>query len=252
MKGFSSDNLFFKNYPKTITYLINGTKQVSLEEVQSNFKNARAILDSEYYKERIIPLIYFDQIDLADGFPLFTLHEELENKLYEGYEQIAFIGLSNNLLVNTKINCGLLLTIPDNLDIEDITNTSIAIGKKYNHNIENNNSIISLFKDLGTIYYKYKSHLIYNMNIQNWMKEFHGHRDFYWFIKDISKGIDNKKTNQLNIDEKVISSIETNLDGLNFNYSQEFDSNLIKKYYKSNIDMKIETQDKFNYIQKNS
>ena len=92
MKGNLSNDSFLKNFPKIITFNVRGTNFNTPEEIKNVFNNARKIIKNNNYEEVMVPLVYYDQIDFADGSPhnpLCILHEELENKLYEENEQVA-------------------------------------------------------------------------------------------------------------------------------------------------------------------
>ena len=251
MKGNLSNNGFFKKFSKIDIFPIQGTKYNTQEEIKTTFQNARKILKNPYYQEKVIPLILYEQIDLADRSPknpLSILHEELENKLYEGYEKISFVGISNRLLRKTKMNCGLLLSIPDP-DYEDFINISISIGKQGNSNIEKNENIMGLFKDLGILYFNY----ICNKTKQ-YIKEPNGNRNFYHFIKNISDIINIRKINILDDIKKkkiIMLGIEKNFDGLYLKDTKKIFLDIMKEYYNNRDIVNLEEkQIKYNTIQK--
>ena len=80
-------------------------------------------------KEKIISMIYFDEMGLAENSPynpLKVIHSELEYDLNEGAKKVAFVGISNWKLDASKMNRGLYLSIPQP-DLEDLNKTSLTI-----------------------------------------------------------------------------------------------------------------------------
>jgi len=205
MKGDSSSNYIFKNLPRIIMNSYQGSMGSTSKGVKSVFKRARAKLrnirekEGENTKEqKIISMIYFDEMGLAEhspNNPLKVIHAELEYDLNEGDKKIAFVGISNWALDASKMNRGLYLSIPDP-DEEDLKKTSRTIGKSYNSDLAKHYR--PLYENLGVIYYKYKDYL--NKNLTNNLKEFHGNRDFYHLIKNVANNI--VKENKIAIGEE--------------------------------------------------
>jgi hypothetical protein len=222
--------------------------------VKSVFKRARAKLrnirekEGENTKEqKIISMIYFDEMGLAEhspNNPLKVIHAELEYDLNEGDKKIAFVGISNWALDASKMNRGLYLSIPDP-DEEDVKKTSRTIGKSYNSDLAKHYR--PLYENLGVIYYKYKDYL--NKNLTNNLKEFHGNRDFYHLIKNVANNI--VKENKIAIGEEkknefIIGGLERNFAGLTLENPTESSLSKIKRFYNN----QARIQDKYDIIQR--
>lgn len=176
----------------------------------------------------VIPLIVFDEMGLAEiskNKPLKVLHSLLETD----NDEVAFIGLSNWRLDASKMNRGVFLARPD-LDKQDLETTAEVIYKSYLEEQSNsidefsNNKKINLIKSVAFAYYSYKEKLkAYSYS------EFHGARDFYHLIKQISEGI--VRTNIFSIDAAISivqKAFERNFQGLGHNNTVD-----IKKDFKS-------------------
>ena len=254
MKGDSSSNYIFKNLPRIIMNSYQGSMGSTSKGVKSVFKRARAKLrnirekEGENTKEqKIISMIYFDEMGLAEhspNNPLKVIHAELEYDLNEGDKKIAFVGISNWALDASKMNRGLYLSIPDP-DEEDVKKTSRTIGKSYNSDLAKHYR--PLYENLGVIYYKYKDYL--NKNLTNNLKEFHGNRDFYHLIKNVANNI--VKENKIAIGEEkknefIIGGLERNFAGLTLENPTESSLSKIKRFYNN----QARIQDKYDIIQR--
>ena len=222
MKGNSSNNLLFKQFPKIILYSYKGSMNNTSQGLEKVFKKARKTFENlslEDKKNNIITII-FDKMGLADhspNNPLEIINSELEHDLNEGNNKIAFVGISNWALDDSKMNCGLYLSMLEPEE-EDIKNTALTIGKSYDYRLGELNK--TLFENLGLIYSKYKNHLS-SKYYDDKKKEFHGNRDFYYLIKNIARNILVKsKEGKISTEvllEISISNIERNFGGLQFN-----------------------------------
>ena len=228
MKGDASDNLLFKSLPKLFINSFQGSKTSTSKGVLNIFNKARLLLknnDKDKNLDKIISMIYFDEMGLAEhspNNPLKVIHAELEYDLNEGSKKIAFVGISNWVLDASKMNRGLFLSIPAP-DQKDLETTAQTIAESYNEKLAQDNK--ALFEALADTYYEYKEKLRTNYTIK---EDFHGSRDFYHLIKTAMRQLLKKKNEniELEIDENVkqevgISSIERNFAGLEFNAGQE-------------------------------
>ena len=236
MKGESSDNLLFKSLPQLYINSFQGSLGSTSKGVLNIFTKARSLLkNNKDNLDKIISMIYFDEMGLAEhspNNPLKVIHSELEYDLNEGSKKIAFVGISNWILDASKMNRGLFLSIPPP-DLEDLKTTAQTIADSYNVNLAQDNK--DLFDALANTYHEYKETLRKQYTIK---EDFHGSRDFYHLIKTAMRQLKQKKDEniELTIDENVkqeigISSIERNFAGL------EFDGGLtsleiIKKIFK--------------------
>ena len=220
MKGDSSDNALFKTLPKLFINSFQGSKGSTSKGVLNIFKKARNLLKTSNNLDKIISMIYFDEMGLAEhspNNPLKVIHAELEYDLNEGAKKIAFVGISNWILDASKMNRGLFLSIPKP-DKNDLETTALTIAESYNVKLAQDNK--ELFVALANTYFEYKEKLELQYTIK---EDFHGSRDFYHLIKTSMRQLLKKKEEDLgfNIDENVkqeigINSIERNFAGLEF------------------------------------
>ena len=132
MQGSASDNHFFKNLPKLMIHSYQGSMASTSKGVENIFETARSVFKNldENEKQNNIPLIFFDEMGLAENSPnnpLKVIHAALEYDQNEGYNKVAFIGISNWVLDAAKMNRGISISIPEP-DEEDNKETSLTIG----------------------------------------------------------------------------------------------------------------------------
>ena len=251
MIGTASNNTLFKSLPQLFINSYQGSKGSTSKGVLNIFKKARLILNDEN-KDKIISMIYFDEMGLAENSPnnpLKVIHSELEYDLNEGNKKIAFVGISNWCLDASKMNRGLFLSIPQP-DLEDLNKTSQIIAESYNPHLAQTNS--DLFEALANLYYNYKKILKKNYSDK---QEYHGSRDFYHLIKIAMRQLLSKTLSEQDnqIDEHVkesigINSIERNFSGLEFddnNSSLKIIKTLFKEKYPN-----CDTEGNYNVIEK--
>ncbi len=99
MQGDASDNFLFKSLPKLFINAFQGSLGSTSKGVLNIFKTARNILNNnDKNLDKIISMIYFDEMGLAEhspNNPLKVIHSELEYDLNEGDKKVAFVGISN-------------------------------------------------------------------------------------------------------------------------------------------------------------
>eukprot|EP00833_Pecoramyces_ruminatium_P007874 jgi/Orpsp1_1/1181906/evm.model.c7180000079088.1 len=193
MKGENSSNEFFREYLKVYTKSYQGSLTSSSEGILKIFESARNFLNDKKLSNKIIPVIFFDEMglsELSSNNPLKVIHSQLE---YDDNEKkVGFIGISNYCLDASKMNRGIHISIPEP-DEDDLITTALSIAGSYNSKL--NNNYRKILEYLARSYYKYKKYLImhpddfesklkYNMKD---IKEFHGTRDFYYLIKTASE-----------------------------------------------------------------
>ena len=244
MKGSLSTNSLFKNLPKIIINTYQGSMGSTSKSVENIFSKAKNILkiyqnikdkdNVKKYKEEkekekeIISMVFFDEMGLAEhspNNPLKVLHSELERentmkkKKYDKIDdKVAFVGISNWKLDASKMNRGIFISIPDQSE-EDAKNTALTIGKSYNEFLAEKYK--RFFENLGEIYFNYKLYLKENHSLDGKL-DFHGNRDFYHLVKNISHNILLKyKKNQYISENDLVNfgekSIERNFGGMTVN-----------------------------------
>ena len=219
MKGPYSKNPLFKELPKIILNSYQGSMGSTSEGVIKVFNKARKALKRiKKDRNKNISMIFFDEMGLAEhspNNPLKVIHSELEYDLNKGYKKIAFVGISNWALDASKMNRGMYLSIPDPTE-DDVQQTSLTIGQSYDAELANDYNIF--YENLGLTYYNYKKYLK-DFHNQDGKEDFHGNRDFYHLIKNVSRSMIN--LGEKNIDKHVLEglgviSIERNFGGLEF------------------------------------
>ena len=226
MRGYLSNNPFFKELPKVIVNSYQGSMGSTSEGVENVFKKARkVILDiNPADRNSNISMIYFDEMGLAEhspNNPLKVIHAELEYDLNEGDKKVAFVGISNWSLDASKMNRGIFISIPEP-DEEDMKETALTIGKSYNEILAD--KFRHFFENLGKVYYEYKNYLK-SSHSSDGKEDFHGNRDFYHLIKNASMNLTNIYNSNQEIDDNIlcqigIDSIERNFSGIEFKVGQ--------------------------------
>ena len=215
MKGENSENELFRTLPKLIMNSYQGSKTSTSKGVLKIFEKARDVVRNatkrnvEKGVEKIISMIYFDEMGLAEvspNNPLKVIHSQLEYD--ENEDKIAFVGISNWTLDASKMNRGIYLAIPEP-DEEDLQKTALTIAESYDNEISN--TYADFFRNLASTYYHYK--LI--LNTKNKLEDFHGSRDFYNYIKNATNLI--RGNNE--IDENLLTQtgmqvLERNFGGI--------------------------------------
>ena len=170
--------------------------------------------------------------EISKNNPLKVLHSLLESN---NDSEIAFVGISNWRLDASKMNRGVYIARSD-LSLEDLEKTAQVIFESYNeeNQKENQNKFLfienekKVFKCLAKTYFEYKKNL---EKIE--FPEFHGARDFYNLIKQISEKL--IKNSYASIEEMLPDieiGIERNFQGMKqniFSIKQEF-LNAIRHY----------------------
>ena len=181
MQGDSSDNFLFKSLPKLFINAFQGSLGSTSKGVLNIFKTARNILKNNIKNlDKIISMIYFDEMGLAEhspNNPLKVIHSELEYDSNEGSNKKVFVGISNWVLDASKMNRGLFLSIPPP-NQKDLEITAYTIAESYNEKLAKDNA--DLFKALANTYHDYKEKLKTEYTFK---EDFHGSRDFYHLIK---------------------------------------------------------------------
>ena len=185
MKGSASEKPFFKNLPQLVIHAYQGSLASTSKGVENVFKKARDTLMqlNEKEKGKIISLIFFDEMGLAEhspNNPLKVIHAELEYDQNEDEKKVAFVGISNWNLDAAKMNRGISISIPDP-DIEDNTHTAYIIGSSYNEIMAQRYK--NFLENLGISYYNYKQYLKEKHSLDG-KEDFHGNRDFYHLVKN--------------------------------------------------------------------
>ena len=237
MQGTASEKPFFKLFPKNIIHSYQGSLSSTSKGVENVFAKARETLmqlKENKEKEKIISLIYFDEMGLAEhspNNPLKVIHSELEYDQNENEKQVAFVGISNWNLDAAKMNRGISISIPEP-DEEDNKETAFTIGNSYNEAMALRYK--TFYENLGKSYYNYKKLLKENYS-SNGKEDLHGNRDFYHLVKNSSRNmIEYEAKNSLNDEtllESAIDSIERNFSGIQFDSNKKASLEIYKQIF---------------------
>jgi hypothetical protein len=146
--------------------------------------------------------------------PLKILNCELEyEKEKEKEKRISFVGISNWSFDSAKMNRVFYSLVPEPSNYELIEN---AINIANSSDKELANKYDYFFFSLAKTYYKYK-----NLDLKNELyNDFHGNRDFFFFIKDSINDLIEHKNKLTNENSNIIltkigiKNIERNFGGL--------------------------------------
>ena len=236
MKGEFSDSEFLQRRKGLLFYRYQGNKNTSEKSISRAFKivrNSINIFKKNNEGINLIPIFLFDEMGLVErsekyNNPLKVLHTELEFEFnIDKNSKIAFVGISNWKLDSAKMNRALYLLISDP-DEDELIETTNNIGKMMNEELLNKFKIF--FESLAKTYSEYKKMDLISefkniikkeeMNIYYYLNDFHGNRDFYYYIKNcMNEIIQNQneinKENQTVILTKIaFKNIERNFGGL--------------------------------------
>ncbi len=207
-------------------------------------KNEKDKEKEEEEEENRIPVLFFDEIGLAEissNNPLTILYSYLEYDANQDLEKkIAFVGVSNWLLDASTQNRGIFISKPEP-EIDDlIETTKVLLNTIKNSNISENLNI-SIAKSYHCYKSQYKELMKnYHINDNENKEDFHGIRDYYSFIKLISKQMKNEN-NANNIINIIEQAFYRNFSGLNvIQLKEEFpEYKTINDYFKEQYKMNL-------------
>ena len=236
MKGSSSNNFFFKKYPRIILTSYQGTLSSTSKGIENTFIQAKEKYEkiNEESKDNNISLVFFDQIGITEfsqNNPLSIINDHLE-EFDERKNKISFVGISNWALDPSKMNRGLNLFICEPTE-EDLKCSAFTIGESYDKNLVSKYKVF--YKGLSSAYYKYKRYLK-RAHKKDGKEDFHGIIDFYYLIKYCTKEL--IKNNIKKEEDIVFLGLERNFGGFKFipeNSDKESTSiEMIKNFYSRN------------------
>ena len=214
MKGSSSNNFFFKKYPRIILTSYQGTLSSTSKGIENTFIQAKEKYEkiNEESKDNNISLVFFDQIGITEfsqNNPLSIINDHLE-EFDERKNKISFVGISNWALDPSKMNRGLNLFICEPTE-EDLKCSAFTIGESYDKNLVSKYKVF--YKGLSSAYYKYKRYLK-RAHKKDGKEDFHGIIDFYYLIKYCTKEL--IKNNIKKEEDIVFLGLERNFGGFKF------------------------------------
>lgn len=177
MRGKDSKDQFFQKYPRLFYSSFQGSESSTSDGIIKVFERAKKF---EKQDSDVLSLVILDEIGLAEISrfnPLKVLHSLLEP---EGRDrpEVAVVGISNWSLDSAKMNRAIHLSRPD-MDEEELFIT----GQSIMESVAGHISLDSILKDIAKAYSDYVD--------QQPIKNFHGLRDYYSFVKYISRKFEN-------------------------------------------------------------
>ena len=236
MKGKSSSNDLFKELPNLLTYSFQGSLSSTSEGVLAVFKKANDSIVNlkDQIKDNIV-MIFFDEMGLAEyspNNPLKVIHSKLEYDEIETNKKVAFVGISNWALDASKMNRGIHISISDP-NQEDNIQTALAIADSYDQTLRIDYN--QFFSNLALIYYQYKQYLK-KYHGKDGKEDFHGNRDFYYFIKYASSKLlfllnEKKYEKDFSLSKIGNEGIERNFSGIFYSYENKTSTEIVKEFY---------------------
>ena len=109
MKGSSSNNFFFKKYPRIILTPYQCSLSSTSKEIENAFKEAKEKYEKLNFEDKAnnVSLIFFDQMELTEfssNNPLSSFDTQLDEAFDERKNTFAFVGISNRILDTSKMN----------------------------------------------------------------------------------------------------------------------------------------------------
>ena len=209
-----------KNYPAINSILFQGSEANTSKTIENIFIEAEN-------KIGINQVLIFDNLDLSDKSQnncLKVLHTKLEMSLDpEEKSKISFIGMSNCILDEAKMNRTIFLASP-NILLDDICLIIEAIAKSFDDKLFKKYE--RKYRSLGNIFFFYKEKL--KSLKDEFIMNFHGNRDLYYIIKIFSSIMlkYNKPDDPNIIDKAFKKSLARNLNGLEINGESRLKQNI--------------------------
>ena len=178
MKGDYSDNQFFRSFPKLYMNTYYCSLYTTSKSILNICQKARSLLKNNNGENKLISLLYFKQMNLAENLPnnpLQVLKSELE--YVEFNKKISIVGMSNSVLEDSLVDRGIYLSLPQ-FDLVDLKITANIIAESYGKGLAQRNK--DFFDTLAESYHEYKEILKNNYPEK---AGFHDLTDFYGLIK---------------------------------------------------------------------
>lgn len=178
MRGKDSKHKFFQKYPRLFYSSFQGSESSTSDGIMKVFERAEKF---EKQDSDVLSLVILDEIGLAEISrfnPLKVLHSLLEPKGKDRPE-VAVVGISNWCLDSAKMNRAIHLSRPD-MNEEDLFIT----GQSIMESVACHRSLDLILKEIAKAYLDYID--------QQPIKNFHGLRDYYSFVKYVSRDFENK------------------------------------------------------------
>ena len=178
MRGPDSKDALFKAYPRLYYASFQGSESSTSDGISKVFDRARRYQTED---RNVISLVILDEVGLAEISrfnPLKVLHSLLEPD--GSLPDVAVVGISNWALDAAKMNRAIHLSRPE-MDKDELYQTALSIRKSIDSTISLHDSDRRILTAMAEAY------LLYTQNQP--ILHFHGLRDFYSFVKFVSKSL---------------------------------------------------------------
>lgn len=224
MRGENSKDQFLKNHPRLWYSSFQGSESSTSDGIKKVFERAEKFRDQN---KDVLSLVILDEIGLAERSrfnPLKVLHSLLEP---EGKDQpkIAVVGISNWYLDSAKMNRAIHLSRPD-MTVEELFIT----GQSIIESIACQKSIDSMLKKIAKAYLEYTD--------KQSIECFYGLRDYYSYIKYLSRKLDRSGCEAGNSENKniLLKGLLRNFGGQQIN-NDKMKTTFIRRMSLENIPM---------------
>ncbi|KAF0475938.1 e3 ubiquitin-protein ligase [Gigaspora margarita] len=180
LKGSDSNDKYFQELPQVYLIPYQGSTSSTSDGIIKVFEKAVNYQNTSSKEFKIISVVLLDEVGLAETSPfnpLKVLHSLLEPSYPSDGPAVAFIGISNWRLDNSKSSRALLVQRPK-FDLTDLIDTAVnLLGSKTNPGGTKITS--SSLKPLADAYSSYEQ-------TGQLLPNFHGLRDYYALVKSLS------------------------------------------------------------------
>ncbi|CAG8457357.1 17413_t:CDS:10 [Racocetra persica] len=180
LKGSDSNDKYFQELPQVYLIPYQGSSSSTSDGIIKVFEKAVNYQNTSSKEFKIISVVLLDEVGLAETSPfnpLKVLHSLLEPSYPSDGPTVAFIGISNWRLDNSKSSRALLVQRPK-FDLDDLIDTAVnLLGSKTNPGGSKITS--SSLKPLADAYSSYEQ-------TGQLLPNFHGLRDYYALVKSLS------------------------------------------------------------------
>eukprot|EP00899_Mesostigma_viride_P025224 jgi/Mesvir1/5887/Mv00659-RA.1 len=204
LRGPDSADPFFRTLPGLVTVSYQGSEASTSDGICKAFDRAHALLGQQNAGEEadLLPVVLLDEVGLAEVSqhnPLKVLHRLLEPPNGE-LPRVAVVGISNWALDASKMNRAVTLAHP-NPDKEDLFHTAKAVwsaavlwpndasagvveASTQGDAVPLADPIAHQLRAIASAYYDHHANQA--------QRDFHGLRDFYSLLRDLSIGISSR------------------------------------------------------------
>ncbi|PKK68874.1 hypothetical protein RhiirC2_867041 [Rhizophagus irregularis] len=184
LRGSDSNDEYFRTLPQVFFIPHQGSSSSTSDGIEKVFQKAKAYQETSSKEFPVISVVLLDEVGLAETSPfnpLKVLHSLLEPSYPADGPTVSVVGISNWRLDNSKSSRALLVQRPK-FDLDDLIETAVRLLDKNNLELSSSeikNQKVKL-KPFAEAYSEYE------VKGQNEFSNFHGLRDYYALVKNLS------------------------------------------------------------------